>query len=89
MTNEKEPILTNSAVPFPSTAIAAEAAREDPLAPGQAAEPDAVGEQPLPALGLPTSGPHRADVRRLGRDGRGQGGRVDLRVVAGDHHGLC
>lgn len=36
MTNEKQPILTNSAVPFPSTAVAAEASREDPLAPRDA-----------------------------------------------------
>lgn len=29
MTNEKQPILTNSAMPFPSTAVAVEAAEED------------------------------------------------------------
>ncbi len=46
MNDEKEPILTNSAVPFPSTAIAAEAAREDPLAPADGGEPQAAGEQP-------------------------------------------
>ena len=43
MTNEKQPILTNSAVPFPSTVVAAEASREDPLAPRDAgSEPGAL-----------------------------------------------
>jgi len=33
MTDEKQPILSNSAMPFPSTAVAREAAEQDPLAP--------------------------------------------------------
>ncbi|GAA4023233.1 phosphate ABC transporter ATP-binding protein PstB [Sphingomonas swuensis] len=34
MTDEKQPILTNSAVPFPSTVVARVASENDPLAPG-------------------------------------------------------
>ena len=42
MSKEKQPIITNSTVPFPSTAIAAEAARDEAVAdtgPGDPPEP--------------------------------------------------
>ncbi len=49
MTQEKQPITTNSAVPFPSTAVAAEAARDDA---GIAKEDTAWTDRPEPAAGL-------------------------------------
>ncbi len=48
MTQEKQPITTNSAVPFPSTAIAADAARDDA---GIAKEDAAWTDRPEPAAG--------------------------------------
>jgi phosphate transport system ATP-binding protein len=48
MTQEKQPITTNSAVPFPSTAVAAEAARDDA---GIAKEDTAWTDQPEPPAG--------------------------------------
>ena len=47
MPDEKQPILTNSAVPFPSTTVAREAAEDDPLAPG-VPEPVAAGPSAEP-----------------------------------------
>ena len=49
MTREKQPITTNSAVPFPSTAVAAEAAQD--VSPTDTADrlPDPAGEDAFPA----------------------------------------
>ncbi len=52
MTKEKQPITTNSSVPFPSTAVAAEAAQDDA---GIAKEDTAWTQAPEPT-------PHAADV---------------------------
>ena len=49
MTKEKQPITTNSTVPFPSTAITADAARDDA---GIAKEDAAFNDRPEPAPAL-------------------------------------
>jgi phosphate transport system ATP-binding protein len=53
MTNEKQPIVTNSPVPFPSNAVAAEAARRDEVSPTDTADtlPDPAGKDRFPAEG--------------------------------------
>ena len=58
MNDEKEPILTNSAVPFPSTAIAREAAEKDEVTPDLRPEVRA----PDPAEAARTSAPNEVDV---------------------------
>ncbi|NJC05174.1 phosphate transport system ATP-binding protein [Sphingomonas kaistensis] len=58
MNDEKEPILTNSTVPFPSTAIAREAAEKDVLAPDLPRE----AQPPVAAEAGRTIVPNEADI---------------------------
>jgi phosphate transport system ATP-binding protein len=51
MTNEKQPIVTNSPVPFPSNAVAADVSRRDEVSPTDTSDtlPDPAGKDRFPA----------------------------------------
>ena len=76
MTKEKQPIITNSTIPFPSTAIAADAARDEAVADSGPGDPpeaglhvelggDALAEPASPSTGLNSGGTPKMTARNI------------------------
>ncbi len=77
MTNEKQPLLANSPMPFASNAIAAGAASDDQLTPGAVAEPVGAGDATTTVV--------HADIQH---DGNAKMRAEDVRVFYGEKEAL-